>query len=465
MSLVDGFVPGRVAEVDRLEVFEDGFLIVLDGAEHVVGAAPEQAARGLVLGVHGIEGDDAACEVEAAGEFAHGRDFVAPGIDFDLPEDHAGLVLDGRDRHAASLVGLCGRAAQVLPVHGDRRVRAAVLAGPPADGVVQGLGRQGREDVVEGGDRGRGVALLARAVERAHGLELVLAEQGGELGERGHAPVAGEPGRDGDCEDRLERIALAPGMAALGHLAQALEQAAQPGRGHRIGSGLAVPVRRRPDLAQRLGGVCGQFEHEDLLGLAMVAPACRASGLAGKAPRQPQRAPVGRAVTGAGKARGIDEGLGQQDRVSMHRLDVLGQPPQAQPQHPRGQVGHPAGRQDDEARVVGDQMQAPELMLRRPADPTVARGQLERARLPADQCEPSLAVHRNMAQALADDAVKRQVVVRRHQPVPAPVLPRTPGRAHLDRAQINRPILGWQPHHDRQTATSRTEWSVPKYIT
>ena len=56
-----------------------------------------------------------------------------------------------------------------------------------------------------------------------------------------------------------------------------------------------------------------------------------------------------------------------------------------QPQHPRDQVRHPARRQDDEARAVGDQMQAPQLLLGRPADTAVARGQLERARLPADQ--------------------------------------------------------------------------------
>ena len=69
-------------------------------------------------------------------------------------------------------------------------------------------------------------------------------------------------------------------------------------------------------------------------------------------------------------------------------------------------------------------MQAPELLLRRPADPAVARAQLERAGLPADQREPSLAVDRDMAKSLADDAVERQVVVLLHQPVPAPVLPR-----------------------------------------
>ena len=49
----------------------------------------------------------------------------------------------------------------------------------------------------------------------------------------------------------------------------------------------------------------------------------------------------------------------------------------------------------------------------------------------------------------------------RHQPVPAPVLLRAPGRAHRDRAQINGQILGRQRRHDRHTATSRTEWPAP----
>ena len=314
---------------------------------------------------------------------------------------------------------------------------------------------------MEGGDCGRGVALLARAPERTHCLELLLGEQGGELGERVHPSVAGQTGRDGESQNGVQRVALAPVMAVLGHLAQTLEQAAQPRRRHWLGVLLSVPVCRHLGPAQRLGGGVGQFEHEDLLGLAVVAPARRASGLAGKAAGQPQRAPVRRAVAGPDKARDIHERLRQKDGISMHRLDVLRQPPQAQPQHPRGQVAHPARRQDDKARVVGDQMQAPELLLRRPADPAIACGQLERAGLPADQCEPGLAVHRDMAQAFADDAVKRQVVVLRHQPVPAPVLLRAPGRAHRDRAQINGQILGRQRRHDRHTATSRTEWPAP----
>ena len=54
-------------------------------------------------------------------------------------------------------------------------------------------------------------------------------------------------------------------------------------------------------------------------------------------------------------------------------------------QHPRDQVRRPAGRQNGEARAVGDQMQASQLLLGRPAHAAVARGQLERTRLPADQ--------------------------------------------------------------------------------
>ena len=73
-------------------------------------------------------------------------------------------------------------AAQVLSVHGDRRMGAA-----PDDGDVQRLGRQGGEDVVEGGDRGRGVALLGLQTHRPPRS----GEQGGELSERRRPPVAG----------------------------------------------------------------------------------------------------------------------------------------------------------------------------------------------------------------------------------------------------------------------------------
>ena len=73
MALVDGFVPGRVASVDGPEIVEDGLLIVLNGADHIVGVALEQAARGVVLGVHRIDGDGTPGEVEAVRELAARR--------------------------------------------------------------------------------------------------------------------------------------------------------------------------------------------------------------------------------------------------------------------------------------------------------------------------------------------------------------------------------------------------------
>ena len=134
MALAEGFVPGRAAEVDSLEVFEDGVLVVFDGAGDIVGAAPEQATRGLMVSVHRVHGDDPPGEVEAGGELAPGRGFVALGLD--LCEDHAGAMLGRRDRHSVPVFSLFRGAAQVLPVHGERGMRGAVLAGPPADGVV-----------------------------------------------------------------------------------------------------------------------------------------------------------------------------------------------------------------------------------------------------------------------------------------------------------------------------------------
>ena len=111
MALVHGLMTWGVCEVDGPEVFEDGLLVVLDG-DHIVGASPAQAAHGLVLGMEGIDGDDAAGEVEALGEFAHGRDLVALRVHLHLPEDQAGLVLHRRHHHPASVFGLLGGTAQ-----------------------------------------------------------------------------------------------------------------------------------------------------------------------------------------------------------------------------------------------------------------------------------------------------------------------------------------------------------------
>ncbi len=87
VPLVEGFERGRALEVDGLEVIEHGLLVVLDRRDDVVGAAFEQPPRGLVLSVHRVQGDDAAGDVDAAGEVPHGGDRVALRVDLDLAED------------------------------------------------------------------------------------------------------------------------------------------------------------------------------------------------------------------------------------------------------------------------------------------------------------------------------------------------------------------------------------------
>ena len=98
-----------------------------------------------------------------------------------------------------------------------------------------------------------------------------------------------------------------------------------------------------------------------------------------------------------------------------------------QPRHPRDQVRHPARRQNDDARAVGARMQAPQPLLGRAADTAVARGQLERARLPADQ--HSLTLHWKCAHV----AVSRVVV---------PWLGTAPFSARVHRSQTTKEIGG-----------------------
>ena len=187
---------------------------------------------------------------------------------------------------------------------------------------------------MERGNRRGGVALAAGAVEAAHVLPLPRRQLGGELGEVGHAAVAGEATGDRQREHRAQFVALAPGVAVVGHAAEELEQAAQllPVR---LGAGgcLQGGVVRR--LTQLVPGMGLQFVHENLLGPAVAAPGRRRCRLARVAAGAAQRAPVGGPVAGAGKALRVDERFGEQDGEAVRRPHVARQPPQAQAEHPR----------------------------------------------------------------------------------------------------------------------------------
>ena len=117
----------------------------------------------------------------------------------------------------------------------------------------------------------------------------------------------------------------------------------------------------------------------------------------------------------------------------MSRPHVLRQAAQAKRKDPRGQVGKPAPlREHHETAVVGDQRQPRELLLRRPANPRIARPDLERPRRPAPKRKPPLALHRDMAQRSAEQAMKRKRVMLRNQRVPTPLLRNTEHRTDRD---------------------------------
>ena len=152
-------------------------------------------------------------------------------------------------------------------------------------------------------------------------------------------------------------------------------------------------------------------------------------------PREALRAahphPVRRVVARPPESRRVHERLRELQRMAVQRRPVRAQPAQAAAQRPRRQVRHARRRrQDQEPRVVGDQVQTTELHRPVPAQPAVARRALERPGLPPDQRQPVTAPHRDVAQPAARELPEAQVVVLRHQRVPAPPLVRT-RRPHL----------------------------------
>ena len=77
-----------------------------------------------------------------------------------------------------------------------------------------------------------------------------------------------------------------------------------------------------------------------------------------------QQDPVGSPVTGAAEPLWIHECFQEVDRVPIDPLPVLGQEPGHPPQQMRGQVRDFDPRQDQEAKVVGDQADVPSTSFR-----------------------------------------------------------------------------------------------------
>ena len=119
----------------------------------------------------------------------------------------------------------------------------------------------------------------------------------------------------------------------------------------------------------------------------------------------------------------------------MHCAEVAREPAKAQPQHPRSEVRRGALGQDEEPRVVGDEVKAAKLLLGQPPDPAVAGPELERTGVPTHERQPVLAQHCDVAHTSPDQAPEGQIVVRAHQRIPADPLVGAHRGADRDLAQ------------------------------
>ena len=91
-----------------------------------------------------------------------------------------------------------------------------------------------------------------------------------------------------------------------------------------------------------------------------------------------QHDPVGSSVTSAAEFLWIHERFQEVDRVSIDPLPVFGQEPGHPPQQMRGQVRDFDPRQNQEAKVVGDQADVVSTSFRRPANEAVPAAQVTR---------------------------------------------------------------------------------------
>ena len=122
-----------------------------------------------------------------------------------------------------------------------------------------------------------------------------------------------------------------------------------------------------------------------------------------KPPRLPQSLPVGRPITGAAKALGIDERLDQEHGMSELLLPVLRQSRARQLEHARSQVGPPprAG-QHQETAVLREKMAAFLDLASRPVQELVTWFKVQRRRTKGQHRDPFSAVFGDITQDPAD---------------------------------------------------------------
>jgi hypothetical protein len=198
------------------ELGVQGWLVGLDD-QQVGGAAVDQEAGVVALGVHGVGGDHHPGKVQADQHVLELRDLVAGGVDLALGQHGGvGVVHDGQQLHRPGMAA-ADRAAQRLAVNRERPSaprarRVQPLSQPPAERPVEPVGVHARKDPADGGlagdlpAAGEGVtAHPERGQDRPWRIR-------GPLGDRGHTAGAGQHGRGAEAST-LARVWRRPRRA------------------------------------------------------------------------------------------------------------------------------------------------------------------------------------------------------------------------------------------------------------
>ena len=205
---------------DRLQRRPQLGAVPLDG-EHVVAARVGDQRRGVVLGVHGVDGQDGPSQVQDGQKRSHGGDFVGLGRDRQLPEDDPGGVVERRDQMR------CGRAAGASAADGLAVDRDHPLAPdqsgrgphPGSDQPVQHLWVQPGEQAPEH----RLVRCAAPGVQAERDRRgLVLVSQPGRDRRERRGPR--QRGRDPGRHDPDQGIPPTPPAARIDHSGQYRQQ-------------------------------------------------------------------------------------------------------------------------------------------------------------------------------------------------------------------------------------------------
>ena len=308
--------------------------------------------------------------------------------------------------------------AHGLAVDGDGVVVGAVVGVEALQGAVELVGVDAHQNVAD--DELAGHRVVAAAAPTAEPLAGARGQVGNPLGHGLVAARAAQGGAGGEGEHDVQRVA--PALAAA-RVVDVEEVAGQGTHGvggeHAFGTSVSVDGMQR-GARQARPRVGNQGADEDQLGSGRNAAVAAAH--APEAARAADAGPVRGAVRRAAEARRIDERLEQQQRMAEAFRPVRRRPPRAQRQHARRQVRHAPARQHQEAAVVREQVLAVVLGAEVPADPAVAGGALQRRRREARQRHPLAAPDRGIPPRLADLRQRTEVVVRRHQPLVAPLV-------------------------------------------